>query len=129
MRNCFTGSQDEGSLPVLALLALIAGGASGLVCAGFRLVLSQADRLRETAIARAHDRGLMGFLLVTVGAGLAVAVAAWLVRRFSPYASGSGIPQVEAALDAQLPPAPPHLILVKFFWRGAGDRFRAGARS
>jgi CIC family chloride channel protein len=99
----------------LALLALIAGGASGLICAGFRLVLAEADRFRETTIARAHDRGLVGFLLVTAGAGLAVAAAAWLVRRFSPYASGSGIPQVEAALDGQLPPAPPHLILVKFF--------------
>jgi chloride channel protein, CIC family len=44
-----------------------------------------------------------------------VALAAWMVRRFSPYASGSGIPQVEAALAGDLPPAAPHLILVKFF--------------
>jgi CIC family chloride channel protein len=110
-----SASRDEGGLPVLALLALSAGGASGLICAGFRLVLAEADRFCETTIAHAHNRGLMGFLLVTVGAGLAVAVAAWLVRRFSPYASGSGIPQVEAALDGQLPPPPPHLILVKFF--------------
>jgi chloride channel protein, CIC family len=106
---------DEGSLPLLALLALIAGGASGLICAGFRLALMNADRFREAAIAWSHDRGLAGFLLVTAGAGSAVAGAAWLVRRFSPYASGSGIPQVEAALDGRLPPAPPHLILVKFF--------------
>jgi CIC family chloride channel protein len=73
-----------------------------------------ADRFREVAIAWSHDRGLTGFLMVTAGAGSAVAAAAWLVRRFSPYASGSGIPQVEAALDGRLPPAPPHLILVKF---------------
>jgi chloride channel protein, CIC family len=105
---------DEGSLPLLALLALIAGGASGLICAGFRLALMSADRFREAVIAWSHDRGLAGFLLVTAGAGSAVAAAAWLVRRFSPYASGSGIPQVEAALDERLPPAPPHLILVKF---------------
>ena len=106
---------DEGSLLLLALLALIAGGASGLICAGFRLALMNADRFCEAAIAWSHDRGLAGFLLVTAGAGSAVAAAAWLVRRFSPYASGSGIPQVEAALDGRLPPAPPHLILVKFF--------------
>ena len=30
------------------------------------------------------------------------------------YASGSGIPQVEAALTGDLPPAPPRLIPVKF---------------
>lgn len=106
---------DEGSLAVLALLALIAGGASGLICAGFRLALVAADRFREGVIAWAHDGGLAGFLLVTASAALAVASAACLVRRFSPYAAGSGIPQVEAALHEQLPPAPPHLILVKFF--------------
>jgi CIC family chloride channel protein len=100
---------------LLVLLALIAGGASGLICASFRLALVNADRFRDAAIAWSHDRGLAGFLLVTAGAGSAVSTAAWLVRRFSPYASGSGIPQVEAALEEQLPAAPPHLILVKFF--------------
>ncbi len=117
--RCSVGVQsaprDEGSLPVLALMALLAGGASGLICAGFRLALIKADHFREAVIARAHVGGLVGFVLVTASAALAVASAAWLVRRFSPYASGSGIPQVEAALDEQLPPAPPHLILVKFF--------------
>src|SRR5262245_55579216 len=114
--NTDTRAEEEpGGLLALGLLALIAGGAAGLICAGFRLALEEADRLRDRAIALAHDGGLGGFLLVVGGAGLAVAAAAWLVRRFSPYASGSGIPHVEAALDQQVPPAPPHLILVKFF--------------
>jgi CIC family chloride channel protein len=38
-----------------------------------------------------------------------------LVRRYSPYASGSGIPHVEAVLHGELPPAPYRLIPVKFF--------------
>jgi len=99
--------EEPGSLLSLALLALIAGGAAGLICAAFRLALEEADRLRDRMIALAHDGGFAGFLLLVGGAGLAVAAAAWLVRRFSPYASGSGIPHVEAALDEQLPPAPP----------------------
>jgi CIC family chloride channel protein len=107
--------ESHGNLLILAVLALVGGGASGLICAGFRLSLIEADHFREAVIARAHDGGLAGFLLVIAGVASAVASAAWLVRRFSPYASGSGIPQVEAALDEQLPPAPPHLILVKFF--------------
>ena len=106
--------EEPGSLLALALLALIAGGAAGLICAAFRLALEEADRLRDRVIALAHDGGLAGFLLVAGGAGLAVAAAAWLVRRFAPYASGSGIPHVEAALDQQLPPAPPNLIPFKF---------------
>ncbi|MFZ3238182.1 MAG: H(+)/Cl(-) exchange transporter ClcA [Stellaceae bacterium] len=104
----------EGSLLTLAVLALVAGAGSGLVVAIFRLALDQADRWRSELIARAHHQPLAGFALVVAGAAAAVALAAWLVRRFSPYASGSGIPQVEAALTGDLPPAPPRLISVKF---------------
>ncbi len=107
--------EDSGSLLVLALLALIAGAGAGLIGAMFRLALEQTDRVRNTLIAWAHEEAIAGFLLVTVGVAVAVSLAAWLVRRFSPYAAGSGIPQVEAALTGQLPPAPPHLIFVKFF--------------
>jgi CIC family chloride channel protein len=107
-------AEDYGSLLVLALLALIAGAGAGFIGAMFRLTLEQADRVRNLLIAWTHEEAFAGFLLVTVGVAVAVGLAAWLVRRFSPYASGSGIPQVEAALSGQLPPAPPHLILVKF---------------
>ncbi len=99
----------------LALLALLAGAGSGLIAAIFRLSLVQADRWRNELIASAHDSPVVGFVLVVAGSAAAVALAAWLVRRFSPFASGSGIPQVEAALTADLPPAPPRLIPVKFF--------------
>jgi chloride channel protein, CIC family len=107
-------AEDKGGLPALAALALIAGAGSGLIVAIFRLALTQADRWRNELIAHAHHQPLVGFVLVVAGSAAAVALAAWLVRRFSPYASGSGIPQVEAALTGDLPPAPPRLIPVKF---------------
>lgn len=99
---------------MLAALALVAGAGSGLIVAIFRLALTQADRWRNELIAHAHHQPLVGFVLVVAGSAAVVALAAWLVRRFSPYASGSGIPQVEAALTGDLPPAPPRLIPVKF---------------
>ena len=105
----------DGSLSALALLALVAGAGSGLIVAIFRLALAQADDWRNALIARAHHQPLAGFALVVIGCAAAPTVAAWLVRRFSPYASGSGIPQVEAALTGDLPPAPPRLLPVKFF--------------
>ncbi len=115
--------QSQGSLLALALLALVAGAGSGLLTAMFRLALTRADRFRDALIVRAHDGKLAGLLLVAALAAAAVAGAAWLVRRFSPYASGSGIPQVEAALSGDLPPAPPRLIPVKF----AGGLLAIGA--
>ncbi len=44
----------HGSLLVLAILSLIAGAATGLVAAVFRLSLDQADHLRDALIVWAH---------------------------------------------------------------------------
>ncbi|HEV2101082.1 MAG TPA: ClC family H(+)/Cl(-) exchange transporter [Stellaceae bacterium] len=104
----------DGSLLALASLALVAGAVSGLIVAIFRMCLAEADRGRNELIAYTHPQPLIGFVVVVAVSAGAVAAAAWLVRRFSPYASGSGIPQVEAALTGDLPPAPPRLLPVKF---------------
>jgi CIC family chloride channel protein len=107
--------QGEGSLLALALLALVAGALAGLVGAIFRFCLEQADHLRDVLIAWAHGWEAVGFLLVLAACAAATALAAWLVRRYSPHASGSGIPHVEAVLRGELPQAPFRLIPVKFF--------------
>ena len=108
-------SDGNRSLLVLALLAPVVGAASGLLGALFRLSLAAADRFRTAAIAWAQGGSVAGFVLVAAVCAAAVGVAAWMVRRFSPYASGSGIPQVEALLQDELPSPPLHLLAVKFF--------------
>jgi chloride channel protein, CIC family len=106
---------EESGLFVLAVLSLFAGAAAGLLGAVFRLSLDQADRLRNVLISWAHGEPLIGFLLVVVTCAVASGVAAWLVRRFSPQAEGSGIPNVEAVARGELPAAPYRLVPVKFF--------------
>ena len=107
-------ADGRGRLLVLALLALIAGAASGLLGAVFRLALERADRFRDSVVAWAHGEALAGLLLIISVAAAATALAAWLVRRFSPDATGSGIPVVEAELQKEQPEAPLRLIPVKF---------------
>ena len=107
----------------LALLALVAGALAGFVGAIFRLSLGEADRLRNALIEWAYGREIIGFLLVVALCAAATALAGWLVRRFSPHASGSGIPHVEAVLRGELPPAAFRLIPVKF----AGGLLAIGA--
>lgn len=113
-RRHATAAEDWRGTLALGVLALVAGAASGLLTAAFRLALTDADRVRGALIARAHDDRLAGFLAVVVVSAALVACAAWLVRRFSPHAAGSGIPQVEAAINTDLPPATIELIPVKF---------------
>src|SRR5215471_6902953 len=96
----------EGGLLSLAILSLLAGAVAGLIGAIFLLSLDQADRFRDALIAWAHGEKLAGFLLVAATCTAGAAVAAWLVRRYSPQASGSGIPHVEAVLSGEVPQVP-----------------------
>src|ERR1700733_12189345 len=107
------GKQPD-SLAMLAVLSFVSGAAAGLIGAWFRLALGWADGLRATAITRAQPFHLVGLVLVIAGCAAAVALAAWLVRRLAPYASGSGIPHVEAVILKQLPQTTVWLIPVKF---------------
>jgi CIC family chloride channel protein len=108
------GAEGRSGLLVLALLAFIAGASAGLIGALFRLALQQADHLRNAIILWARGEQLVGLILVTAASAAAVAIAAWMVRRFSPEASGSGIPHVESVLRGELPEAPFRLIPIKF---------------
>jgi CIC family chloride channel protein len=77
------------SLPFLALLVGIGGGVLGVL---FRIALDQGASLRDFAIAQAKGYEIKGLALVMAGTALATALAAGLVRRIAPAASGSGIP-------------------------------------
>jgi chloride channel protein, CIC family len=101
-------------LLVLAALSIVAGAGAGLLAAAFRLALSGASRFRDGIVAWAHGAGIVGLFAVLALCALATAVAAWLVRRFSPQAAGSGIPQVEAQLRGNWSGHPLRIILVKF---------------
>ena len=70
--------------------------------------------MRDSLIATAQGSSAAGFVLVVLGCAAAAAFAAGLVRKFSPEASGSGIPQAEAVLRGAAPPEPLIVAPVKF---------------
>ncbi|TCK43672.1 CIC family chloride channel protein [Paraburkholderia sp. BL8N3] len=106
--------EPHRGLVALAAVSLVVGAAAGAIGTLFRLSLERADGLRHAFIAWGHTQHVSGFVLVIVAAAACTALAAWLVRRFAPEASGSGIPHVESVLHGDLPPAPLVLIPVKF---------------
>ena len=108
------GAQGQGSLLALALLALIVGAGAGIVGALFQIALKRGDAWRNALIGWAHGEQFAGLLLLVAVSAAAVAVAAWLVCRFSPAAAGSGVPHVEAVLRGELPQIPFYLIPIKF---------------
>lgn len=106
--------ERPSELIVLAVLSLVVGAVVGLLVAAFRLALVWADEVRNNVLAWAHGEGLIGVAIIVLVTACAGALAAWLVRRLSPLATGSGIPHVETVLKQELPPAPFRLIPVKF---------------
>ena len=105
---------ETRAMAVLALLSILVGMAAGAIGAAFRYSLERADVVRAMIVAQTSAHYILGPLLMMAGAALAAGFAAWLVRRVSPDAAGSGIPHVEAVLEGALAPAPAQLIPVKF---------------
>ncbi|PZF75215.1 H(+)/Cl(-) exchange transporter ClcA [Aestuariivirga litoralis] len=104
----------DGGLIMLAGLTLLAGALTGLVATLFRVLLEQAEQLRVVLIGHAQAMGAAGFGLVVVVPAVMALLAAWLVRRFQPHATGSGIPHVEAVLHGKISPSGSGLAVVKF---------------
>src|SRR5262245_24279598 len=120
-------STSERLLP-LAGLAIAVGALSGLVAALFRLALQHADHWRESFLLWSHGKPALGFLAAIGIPAAATALAASLVRRFSPQAGGSGIPHVEAVVNRELPPATIGLVPIKFVggWLAIGSGLALG---
>jgi CIC family chloride channel protein len=112
----------------LAIFAFFVGGLTGLIASLFRLAIEHADQWRGSFIGWAHEWSIIGMLLVVAMVATASGFAAWLVRRFSPHATGSGIPQVEAVTNGTLPHPNRTLIPVKFIggWLAIGAGLSLG---
>lgn len=107
--------RGRGELLLLGVLAIGSGAVTGVMVSAFKLSLAAATQLRAGALDAAHQIGPAGALVTVAGAAAAMAAAGWLVARYSIYASGSGVPEVEAALSGELPPAPlRRILLIKF---------------
>ncbi|MEO6874710.1 MAG: H(+)/Cl(-) exchange transporter ClcA [Opitutaceae bacterium] len=92
--------------------ALLVGVLAGALSAAFRLSLDAVEHLRSMVVE--HTSGWIGLpvaiLLGAVGGGFGV----WVVRRFAPHASGSGIPRLQAVMRREVEPEWRRLLPVKF---------------
>ncbi|SAK87900.1 voltage-gated ClC-type chloride channel ClcB [Caballeronia temeraria] len=107
-------NDERAGLVPLAAASVVVGAATGAIGVMFRFALERGDAWRNAFIAWAHAGHEAAIVLVILATASAAALATWLVARFAPMASGSGIPHVEAVLHGKVPPAPLVLIPIKF---------------
>jgi CIC family chloride channel protein len=102
--------QRRRQLPRAVLVGLVAG----LIAVLFRRALDQADAARTMLVGYAHLH-LWLIPALPVLSAVAAGAAVFLVRRFAPEASGSGIPHVEAVLHGVRSMRWQRVLPVKFF--------------
>jgi CIC family chloride channel protein len=107
--------EDRSGLLRLALAGLAVGALAGLVGSVFHAVVDRAEALRDALVAWSHAAPWIGWLAPVSVAALAALVARWLVQRFAPEASGSGVQHVEAVIRGEAGAMRASVLPVKFF--------------
>ncbi len=98
----------------LIFFAFIVGLLAGLVGSVFRLTLTYIEIFRDKLYATAGDSGIISWLWPFLFAVIGIGVALFLVKRFAPEASGSGVQEIEGALDDLRPLRWKRVLPVKF---------------
>ena len=104
----------DARLARMTIASLIAGAMIGVVGGSFRWFLAQAEELRDRMIVWAHGDPYLRWMVPVVVVIAAVAMARFLVLRFAPEASGSGIHRVEAIMAGEIQPAGDLVLPVKY---------------
>ncbi len=102
----------DTSSPKLLLLAALAGLLTGLICCGFEWLLDELVARRLDVLQALPD--LWRWSAAFVSGALLAGFAIWLAQRFAPEAGGSGIPEIEGALEGLRPVRWARVLPVKF---------------
>ncbi|MDW8844831.1 H(+)/Cl(-) exchange transporter ClcA [Erwinia sp. MMLR14_017] len=105
--------RDKTPVAVL-ILAGIVGTLAGLVGVAFEKAVNAVSTQRLSMLATVEQHWLLVFPLAFILSGLLAMVGYYLVRQFAPEASGSGIPEIEGALEELRPVRWWRVIPVKF---------------
>jgi len=99
----------------LLLLAAVVGVLTGLAGVAFDRAVNLMLQLRVETLTESQDGYLLAILYAFAASAIMGGVGYYLVRRFAPEAGGSGIPEIEGALEELRPVRWWRVLPVKFF--------------
>lgn len=105
--------RDKTPVAIL-IVAGIVGTLAGLVGVAFEKAVTAVQAWRLGVVASTGDHLWLAFPLAFLLSAVLAAFGYWLVRRFAPEAGGSGIPEIEGALEELRPVRWWRVIPVKF---------------
>jgi CIC family chloride channel protein len=105
--------RDKTPVAILFMAAIV-GTLAGLVGVAFEKSVTWVQQNRLAMLAHVADYSLIVWPLAFISSMLLAMVGYYLVRRFAPEAGGSGIPEIEGALEELRPVRWWRVIPVKF---------------
>ncbi len=105
--------RDKTPLAIL-LMAAVVGAVTGFVGVGFEKAVTWVQHHRVGLLARMAESGAWLWVSAFILSAMLAMVGYWLVRRFAPEAGGSGIPEIEGALEELRPVRWWRVLPVKF---------------
>ena len=105
--------RDKTPLAIL-VVAAVAGTLTGLVGVAFEKAVNAVINLRIGVLAQVANSAVV-WPLAFIASALLAMFGYFLVRRFAPEAGGSGIPEIEGALEDLRPVRWWRVLPVKFF--------------
>lgn len=98
----------------LIFYAAIIGLIAGLVGSLFRITLQYISDFRDQLFSDAGTDGILSWIYPLLFAISGIIIALYLVKRYAPEASGSGVQEIEGALDGLRPIRWKRVIPIKF---------------
>lgn len=105
--------RDKTPLAILFMAAVV-GTLTGLVGVAFEKAVSWVQNMRIGALVQVADHAFLLWPLAFILSALLAMVGYFLVRKFAPEAGGSGIPEIEGALEELRPVRWWRVLPVKF---------------
>ncbi len=99
----------------LILFAFVVGAIAGALGSIFRLALAYIDVFRNRLYAGAGGPELGNWMAPFLFSVIGISIALFLVRKYAPETSGSGVQEIEGALDRIRPLRWKRVLPVKFF--------------
>jgi len=96
------------------LYALVIGLLVGLVGSVFRITLGHIEVFRNALYYNAGTSGRLGWLVPVLLSIIGVTIALYLVKKFAPETAGSGVHEIEGALDGIRPMRWERVLPIKF---------------
>lgn len=104
---------EKRNTPVL-FWALLVGSTAGFVGAVFQIALTGIARWRASLLSWAQNYDFLSWALPILSSAVMVYVALLLVRRIAPETGGSGVQEIEGALNGERPLRWKRVLPVKF---------------